>query len=209
MNLAQDGDETVIYESVSAYAANSALLYGLLSALSAAAEETDERAAVARRIWPSLIRHVLDSYYTGDPPVGSTIYRDLALASLIPDSEPESGFLYRELKGEPIIWWEPFELRSEIELWVQAAAGNAVCVDQLISFLGVLTTEDQARIGLPWLAKLVLGSPGEIAKASIMVVTWLIETRLAAISTGLGDLWQQVVDVLVVEGVRRLASYSV
>ena len=85
-----------------------------------------------------------------------------------------------------------------------------MCVDQLISFLGVLTTEDQARIGLPWLAKLVLGSPGEnLAKASIMVVTWLIETRLAAISTGLGDLWQQVVDVLVVEGVRRLASYSV
>ena len=209
LTLAQDGNDTVIYESVSAYASNAALLHGILSALSAAAEETAERAAVARRVWPSLIRHVLDFYHAVDPAIGSTIYKDFALASLIPNSEPESGFLYRELKGEPIIWWEPFELRSEIELWVQAAAGNAVCVDQLISFLGVLTTEDQTRIGLPWLAKLVLCSPGEIAKASIMVVTWLIETRLAAISTGLGDLWQQVVDVLVVEGVRRLASYSV
>ena len=206
--LAQAGDDTAIYESVSAYAANPGLLYGLLSALSAAAEESEENAAVARRIWPGLFRHVLDSYQAEDSTIGNTIYRDLALASLIPNSEPESGFLYRELKGEPLIWWDPSELHSEIDQWVQAAAGNAVCVDQLISFLRALTTEDQARVGLPWIATLVLGSPGEIAKSSSMVVTWFIETRLAAISAGLEDLWQQIVDVLVVEGVGRLARYS-
>ena len=209
LNLAQDGDDTVIYESVSTYASNPGLLYGLLSALSAAAQETDERAAVARRIWPSLIRHVVDFYHAGDPAVSSTIYKDMALASLIPNSEPQSGFLYQELKGEPVIWWDPSELHSEVGLWVQVAAGNAVCIDQLISFLRVMTTADQARVGLPWIATMVLGSPSGIAKASWMVVTWLIEIRLAAISTGLGDLWQQVVDVLVVEGVGRLAPYSV
>ena len=73
-------------------------------------------------------------------------------------------------------------------------------------FLRMLTGEDQARVGLPWVSTLVLANPGHIAKGSFMSADWLIETRSAA--GGLSARWQQVVDALVVEGVTRLAPYS-
>ena len=102
----------------------------------------------------------------------------------------------------------PLAMRSEVELWLAPAVGKAQCVDQLIGFLRTLAPEDQARMGLPWVATLVLASPGQIAKGSFMLAEWLIETRSAAIETDLSASWQQIVDTLVVEGVARLAPYS-
>ncbi|MYI18947.1 MAG: hypothetical protein F4121_02330 [Acidimicrobiia bacterium] len=81
-------------------------------------------------------------------------------------------------------------------------------MDQLISFLGVLTLEDRARIGLPWIATLALADPDQFANRISMLPDWLIEVRPAAADVGLMDQWQQVVDALVVAGVRQLASYS-
>ena len=107
------------------------------------------------------------------------------------------------------MWWEPLALRSDVESWLATAAGNALCVDQLIGFLRMLAPENQASVGLPWVATLVLASPDNVAKGSYLVATWLIETRSAAESAGLSPQWQQVVDALVVEGVTRLAPYSV
>ena len=72
----------------------------------------------------------------------------------------------------------------------------------------MLAPDDQARVGLAWVANLVLASPGNVAKGSYLVATWLIEARSAAESAGLSPQWQQVVDALVVEGVTRLAPYS-
>ena len=60
LTLAQEGEDAPIYEHINAYAENSALLGNFLQALSAAAEETPDRAATARRIWPGIVRHVLD-----------------------------------------------------------------------------------------------------------------------------------------------------
>ena len=99
-------------------------------------------------------------------------------------------------------------LRPEVELWLTPALGNSQCVDQLIGFLRVLGLEDQARMGLPWVATLVLANPGNVAKGSFRLAEWLIETRSAAESAGLTSQWQQIVDALVVEGVTRLAPYS-
>ena len=208
LTLAQHSDDTAIYEHINAYSGNSALLGNLLCALSATAEETPDRAATARRIWPSVIRHVLDLHNTGHLPFQETFYGEMALAALIPNAVHETAYLYRELQEKPIMWWEPVALRSEVEAWLATAAGNAKCVDQLIIFLRVLTGEDQARVGLPWVSTLVLANPGQIAKGSFMSADWLIETRSAATAVGLSPRWQQVVDALVVEGVTRLAPYS-
>ena len=94
-------------------------------------------------------------------------------------------------------------------MWlVVAAAGRSECVDQLISFLGVLAPEDQVRTGLPWVATLVLADPARIAGRAFMLPTWLIEMRTAAVDADLLTNWQEVVDVLVVAGVTRLAPYS-
>ena len=97
---------------------------------------------------------------------------------------------------------------SEVEAWLEAAAGNAQCVDQLISFLGVLGSGDQVRPGLSWVATLVLVDPARIVGRTLLLTDWLVETRSAALDARLLANWQEVVDALVVAGVTRLAPYS-
>ena len=208
LTLAQHGDDPALFEHVDAYADNSALLNTFLRALSAAAEETPGRAAVARRLWPSLIRHVLELHEAGHAQFGTGYSDEGALVALIPNPAFETAYRYRELQEKPIEWWKPLTLQAEVEAWLVSAVGHAECVDQLISFLRVLTPEEQARVGLPWVATLVLASPSRIAKESFFVTTWLIETRYAAGAVGLSAKWQETVDALVIEGSIRLAPYS-
>ena len=209
LTLAQHGDDAVILEHINGYADQSVSLNKILMGLSAAAEETQQRASTARRIWPALIRHVLDLNDHGHTPFDGRSHGDLALSALLPKSTYSTQYLYQELRGEPIIWWDPREIRSEVEAWLVPATGNASCVDQLISFLRVLTTDEQAELGLPWMATLVLARPGNIANRTFHLADWLIETRGAAESANLSNVWLQIVDALVVEGDARLAPYSV
>ena len=208
LTLAQHGDDAIVFEHINGYADQSDSLNKLLEGLSAAAEETQQRAGAARRIWPDLMRHVLDLNDNGHTPFGGRSYGDLALAALLPKCTYSTQYLYQELQAERIIWWDPRAMRSEVEAWLVPATGNASCVDQLISFLRVLTTDDQAELGLPWMATLVLACPRIIANRTFLLADWLIETRAAAEAANLSTIWLQIVDALVVEGDARLASYS-
>ena len=206
--FSEDGDDAAIYEHIDAYADNSALLGNLLRGLSASAEETEGRAATARRIWPTVVRHVLELNRSGHAPFDDHC-GDMTLASLMPKAVYEGQYLYRELDERPISWWEPNKMRSEVEAWLSVAAGRAECVDQLTRFIGVLGPKDQVRTGLSWVAKLVLADHGRTAGHAFVLPTWLVEIRSAAIDAGLLASWQEVVDALVVAGVTRLAPYSV
>lgn len=208
LTLARDGDDAAIYEHLGAYADNSVLLGNLLRALSAAAEETPDRAATARRIWPEVVRHVLELNQSGHTPFRDAYFGDMTLAALIPSATGELPYLYREVDGSPITWWDPLELVSEIEAWLVPASGNVICVNQLLSFVSVLGPDDQVRLGLPWLEKLVVANPGRIAGGAFALTTWLIEMRSVAVDAGLSATWQRVVDDLVVAGATRLAPYS-
>ena len=208
LTLAEHGDDSAMYEHVDAYADSSALLGTLLRALSAAAEETPRRGETARRIWPGLMRHVLDSGVKE-----SAVFRDhyhgvRTLAALIPNAPPENRYLYREIRAKPTPWWQPLAWRSEIDAWLELAAAKAECIDQLLGFLRVLLVEDQVRTGLPWLAGLALPDTARVARGTYLLPQWLIDTRSAAVDASLETLWQEVVDALVVEGVGRLAPYS-
>lgn len=208
LTLGEDGDDSATYEHIDAYADNSALLGALLRALSAAAEETSRRAETARRIWTGLMRHLLESGVKE-----SAVFRDhyhgvRTVAALIPNAVPENRYLYPEIRAKPIPWWQPVAWRSEIEAWLELAAGKAECVDQLLGFLRVLTAEDQVRTGLPWVAGLALADTARVARGTYLLPQWLIDTRSAAVDASLEALWQEVVDALVVEGVGQLAPYS-
>lgn len=210
LTLAGDGSDTALYEHINAYADNSSLLVKLLEALSAAGEETPDRAATAKRIWPNVIRYVLQLNQSGRTPFqGAHHGGDWALASLIPNVTAEHHFLYREINGKPIKWWNPLGMVFEIEAWLVPAVGNPRCVDQLIGFLDTLGAKDQVRVGLPWVAKLAKDHSNLIANRSFLLPTWLIEVRSAAADTELLATWQQMVDNLVVAGVVRLAPYSI
>ena len=207
LTLAEERDDAAIHEHIDAYADNSALLGHLLRALSAAAEETPERAAAARRVWPNVVRHVLQLNESGRAPFLDGIFGELTLAALIPNATSEISYLYLEAEDRRIAWWQPLAMQPEVEAWLVAAAGRPYCLDHLIRFLQVLTPEEQIRTGLPWVSKLVRADPDH-ASGRGTLSTWLIKLRPVAEDAGLLFRWQEVVDVLAVAGDRELAPYS-
>ena len=208
LTVAEHGDDAAIYQHIDAYADNSALFGTFLSALSAAAAETPSRAATARRIWPSVVRHVLALNSSRHKPLQNSHFGDLAVAALIPNASGNGAYFYPELNGSPIEWWDPRGIQPEVEEWLVAARGRAYCVDHLIKFVHVLAPEDHVRTGLPWVSMLVLAAPAHAADHSFVLRHWLIEIRSAAEDAGVLDGWQEVVDALVVAGVTELAPYS-
>ena len=208
LTVAGQGDDAAIYRHIDAYADNSALLGTFLTALSAAAEETPSRAATARRMWPSVVRHVLGLHDSGHNAFKDRRFGDSALASLIPKAAAKMAYLYPELNGPAIEWWDPRGMQPEVEAWLVAAQGRAYCIDHLIRFLHVLAPEDQVRTGFPWVSMLVLSAPVHAAGHSFVLRPWLIEIRSAAEDAGVLNGWQEVVDALVVAGVTELAPYS-
>ena len=107
LTLAQDGEDAPIYEHINAYSENSALLSNFLQALSAAAEETPDRAATARRIWPGIVQHVLELQSSGHVQFPKDFHGETALSALIPNPAYESKYLYQEIQEKPIVWWDP------------------------------------------------------------------------------------------------------
>ena len=208
LTLAEHGDDGPLHEHIGAYSYSPGLLSKLLQALSAAAEETENLASTARRIWPSVIHQIMDMPNAGHSPLQGRNYEPTPISVLLPNVAPQNAYLYRETQGMPIAWWEPLSMKAEVDRWIGSAVGKARCIDQLLGFLKPLSAEDQARVGVPWASTVVLGNLGEIAKSSFLLADWLIETRSAAAAVGLSAQWQQIVDALVVEGVARLAPYS-
>jgi hypothetical protein len=208
LTIAAEGDDEPIYQHIDAYADNAALLSSFLRALSAAGEESADRAATARRIWPTVVSHIIGLHESGHTPFRDPHYGDHTWAALMPNASGEVSYLYREIEKDPIVWWEPLAWQSTVEQWVSLAEGDPTCVDQLISFVAALTVEDQARFGLPWIADLILAAPDRIANRTFLLSSWLIEIRSPASDAGLHSEWQRIVDALVVAGVTRLAPYS-
>ncbi|WP_026555688.1 NACHT domain-containing protein [Arthrobacter sp. 35W] len=199
--------ETPLFNHLDTFADRSDLLGAFVRAVSAAAEETSRRAATAARLWPELVTRVL-GYEDDHKPFDGRHYGDYARASLIPNAAGEATYLYSELDGEPIVWWSPDTLRDSVEEWLPGARGDSTCVDHLISFIHALNADDQVRIGLPWIADLVLASPEQIARRSYLLSTWLIDIQPAVADSTSVATWQRVVDALVVAGDSKLAPYS-
>ena len=208
LTLASDGSDAPILDHVNAFADNPTLLGSALRALSSAAEESASRAATARRVWPRIMANVLEINASGHSPFRGRHSGDRTLAALLPNAAGDVSYLYRELAGAPIEWWEPGSWREVVERWLPVAAGDPTCVDHLIAFLSVLPYDKQVRMGLAWIAQLVLPGPDRVAGRSFLLSTWLIESRASAIDQGLQADWQRIIDALVVAGVRRLAPYS-
>jgi hypothetical protein len=208
LTLAGAGDAAPILSHVEALAHNAMLLGNFLFAVSSAAEESAELAATARRSWPEIAARVLDLDASGDRVGDKRSSSGIPLAALLPSAAEEFLYLYREMEGSPIVWWEPLAWRAIVERWVALAAGEAWSVEHLIRFLGALPLEEQLRSGLAWVSALVLAAPDAVARRSTVVSRWLVDTRAIAADLGVLPDWQRVVDALVVAGVSDLAPYS-
>jgi hypothetical protein len=208
LNVAALGYDAPLHDQIAEYASNGPLLGGLLRALAAAAEETRSRADACGRLWPAVIRQVLELSRSGHQPFSDRYFGDLTLASLMPAPTYEGSFLYRELDGTPIVWSSPLAWHSEIDTWLTFAAGNARATDALIGLLRSLPMTDQVRSGLPWVCISVFGDVDAVARGSYSISSWLTEVRDTADALGVLDDWQRVVDALVVAGDATLSAYS-
>lgn len=207
LTLMESRDDGLMFEHLDAFADRSDLLGDFLRAVSAAAEESKRRANTTAQIWPKLVSRAL-GYEKDHKPFERRHFGDFARASLMPNLASEVAYLYREIEGAPIVWWNPRDLASTVEEWLPGARGDATCTDQLISFVRALDAVDQVRLGLPWIADLVLADPDQIARRSYLLSTWLIEARSTVADEASLAIWQRVVDALVVAGDSNLAPYS-
>jgi len=203
-------DDDAILSHIDAYVDNSTLLDQALRAFSAAAEEDEQRAETAHRVWPHLVAHVISAHDSGHAPFKSEFHgRDYTLAALLPTPAGETTYLHSEFNGKPIVWWDPAAWPAMVDRWLDVADGKPTCVDSLVRFVASsLTAAEQARIGVPWVARAVLKDLGAVAGRCYSLTNWLVEIRTAADEAGLSSDWQRTVDALVVAGDARLAPYS-
>jgi hypothetical protein len=208
LDLAQISDLGLLHECLDAYADNSALLSRFLRALGAAAEETAERAEVARRIWPDVITRVLELHAAGHETFTGRHYGSRALAELMPTPTHEIEYFYWELGEAPVRWVDPLSWEEAVDAWIPVAAGDPEAVDSLIGLVRALPEIDQARFGLPRVATLVGANVEVVAKGSARLPQWLTDIRAGTLQAGNQSTWQNLVDALVVAGNRTLAPYS-
>jgi hypothetical protein len=207
LTVIEGEDDTPLFDHLDAFADRSDLLGAFVRAISSAAEESFTRATTAAQLWPKLVERVL-GYQESHEPFDGRHYGDYARASLVPNSAGEVAYLYRELEGPPIVWWNLSQLESAVEAWLAQARGNPTCVDHLVSFLRTASPEEQVRVGLPWQADLLLADPDKVARRSFLISGWLIEVRPAVTDRTSLATWQRLVDALVVAGDSKLAPYS-
>lgn len=207
--LAGRGDTTPLFRHFDAYLDRPSLLDKLLRALAAAGEETEEAAATAEQIWPSIIQHGIAAHAAGHDLTGRAMFGESTLDALIPIPTHQATYLYREVHEQTIRWWKPHELRAQVRALLNTHASGNAFANRLILFLDSLETQDQARLGLPWMAEIVNNNAEAAARYNAGLPSWLIEIRSAAVSEGLEPTWQETVDALVVAGITELAPYSV
>lgn len=200
--------EPLLDEYIVEYTRSPRHLSKLLKAIAAAGEETADRAAAARSLWPHVIRRVLEMHSAGRDLSSDWRYGSSALDALIPTSATETEYLYREVSDEPIAWWRPSDLQDDIDRILATGDTSPMCPGKLVAFLGSLSSEDQARLGLPWIGPLVRSDPRNVLNYSLELRSWLPEIQPAAVAVGMQTEWQAIVDDLVVAGDAHLAPYS-
>lgn len=204
---ATDGRDQPLLGHIEAYLGNSRMLAEALDAINASAEERADAAAEARRLWPSLMDRVLDAVVDNPGVFTDPRWGNYALAALVPNPTYARSYLTLELAGEPEKWRDLLAWSSQVERWVNVAAGNRKSIDALVIAVRELQLTDQINIGLKWIERIVQGSSNECAN-TFTLPEWLHEMRADLTMPEQEARWQRVVDLLVVAGDNRVADLA-
>lgn len=205
---AADGGDALLFEHFDSYAEDSRLLEELLKALAAAAEENQQAADTARRLWPTLIDRGLDLLGEPKPPSRRQRWRRQAIAAFMPNPAYDYGYLYRELDSDPIVWTDVEAWQPQVARWLPMAAGQRESLDSLVHLLHSVPDDQQGRLGLIWVETLVRADPSEVAWKSYLLPEWLHDVRPHIHEADLIDCWQRIVDMLIVAGDTRVADLA-
>lgn len=198
-----------LLDHITALAGNAYLLTNLLHGLAAAGAESSELAGNARRLWPTIMRHVM-AFASADPnPFQEDTWGEWALTALIPEPLTWSDSLHNEVASKPVDWVDPHDLLDAIPAWVELAQGSRRCLDHLIHLAHRLAPAEQVNMALKWVAIICIQDESVRVHTSHVLDDWLIELRPHAEALDCLPAWQLLTDRLVAAGNRRLAPYSV
>jgi hypothetical protein len=125
-----------------------------------------------------------------------------ALAELVPrpapaTSDPDpTASISAAAEG----WPSPQDLAAQIERWLPHAAGRWHAADSLIGLLRTTPPADQASVGLPWVHKIIVGTPRHHGMGTWLSVGWLDSLRNAQVLDAAAlPLYVAIVDALAAE----------
>ncbi len=198
LQQAAAGHESILLEHVLESISNPRVLAETLRAVAAAAEEHDELAATAHRIWPQIMDAVMDmsersGVLTGDR---DGIY---ARAELIPNPANEWLYHTRERPDEPRPWADVLAWSPQVDRWIAIAPGTRESIDQLVTAVRQFSIEDQVGIGLRWIEALVK-TTGAGRGSTFTLAEWLHERRPDLATPEQDAIWHRVLDTQVVSG---------
>jgi hypothetical protein len=203
---ATDARDEILLEHVRSYLDQPRMLAEALRAINAAAEERQDAAAAARRLWPRVMEIVLDSGAT-NPALFTDRHWGVYVAELIPNPAYSWGYLTRELQDDPIAWRGLLAWASQVDRWVNVAAGRRQSIDALVMAVRELAPADQVAVGLDWIEG-VVGEGGPACATTFTLPEWLHERRADLTTREQESRWQRIVDLLVVAGDHRVADLA-
>lgn len=202
---ATNGRDRPLLEHIQAYMNDSRMITEALRATNAAAEESADAAATAKRLWPKLMDLVLDAG-VGSADFDGRYWGDTALAALVPNPAYTWGYLTMELAGELERWRDLLAWSHQVNRWLSVAVGSRESIDALVVAVRELEIADQVDTGLKWIERIVQGEGN--CPRTFTLPEWLRERRADLATPEQRDRWQRIVDTLVVSGDTRLADLA-
>lgn len=173
-----------------------------LRAMTVAATYSSSARAALKAAWPAVMTVILDAADGGAQVFDDHSWGDQALAELVPrpapatsDSDPMAA-----ISAARNGWPTPPELSAQIERWLPYAAGHWHAADNLIGLLRTTPQADQARIGLPWVHKIIASPRRSLGMGTWLSVEWLGSLRDAQVlDAATWPLYGTLVDALAAE----------
>jgi hypothetical protein len=173
-----------------------------LRAMTVAATYSTSARATLKTAWQTMMTMILDAADAGAQVFDDRSWGDQALAELVPrpapatsDSNPMAA-----ISAASNGWPTPQELGAQIERWLSYAAGHLHAADNLIGLLRTIPPADQARIGLPWVHKIIASARESLGMGTWLSVEWLSSLRDAQVlDAATWPLYGTLVDALAAE----------
>jgi len=173
-----------------------------LRAMMVAATYSSGARAALKAAWQAVMTVILDAADAGAQVFEDRSWGDQALAELVPRpaSATSDGDPMAAISAARNGWPTPQELATQIERWLPHAAGHWHAADNLIGLLRTTPPADQARIGLPWVHKIVASPRRSLGMGTWLSVEWLGSLRDAQVlDAATWPLYGTLVDALAAE----------
>lgn len=202
--LATHGSGDQLSTSISAWTEAPKALCKLLNDMTVLATYDPARRLELRTAWPSVMEQVLDAIEAGRLDDAARGWGEDPLAAIMPaprttisDGEPAET-IRKAAAGWPTIG----DLRNHVERWLRLHPRSGAAIDALVGFVRTSSGEEQVRVGLDLVGRLVGDDWPQIHDPCFLLVEWLEELRSGPVAFDDSErrTYQRLVDALASAG---------